>query len=71
VEQPAVGGQEMRTERLRLTRPMATDSPSVFAILGDPRTVEHDPSDRFEDVGEAPRNQVDGCWAARTAARVS
>ena len=26
----------------------------MFAILGDPRTVEHNPSDRLEDRGEAP-----------------
>lgn len=43
----------MRTERLRLTRPVATDSAGVFAILGDPRTVEHNPSDRLADLGEA------------------
>jgi RimJ/RimL family protein N-acetyltransferase len=52
-DHPAVGAQEMRTKRLRLTRPMATDSAGVFAILGDPRTVEHNPSDRLEDRGEA------------------
>ena len=50
----AVGAQEMRTKRLRLTQPVATDSAGVFAILGDPRTVEHNPSDRLEDRGEAP-----------------
>jgi RimJ/RimL family protein N-acetyltransferase len=43
----------MRTERLRLTRPSATDSTGVFAILGDPRTVEHNPCDRLQDLGEA------------------
>jgi RimJ/RimL family protein N-acetyltransferase len=43
----------MRTERLRLTRPTATDSAGVLAILGDPRTVEHNPSDLLEDLGEA------------------
>ena len=43
----------MRTERLRLTRPLATDSAGVFAILGNPRTVEHNPSDRLEDRVEA------------------
>lgn len=45
--------QELRTKRLRLTRPVATDSSGVFAILGDPRTVEHNPSDRLEDHGQA------------------
>ncbi len=32
---------------------MATDSAGVFAILADPRTVEHNPSDRLEDLGGA------------------
>src|SRR6476619_7044842 len=36
----------MRTERLLLARPLATDAAGVFAILGDPRTVEHNPSER-------------------------
>ena len=48
-----MGAQEMRTKRLRLTRPTATDSAGVFAILGDPRTVGHNPSDGLEDGGEA------------------
>lgn len=48
-----MGAREMRTERLRLTRPMATDWAEVFAILGDPRSVEHNPSDRLEDRSEA------------------
>ena len=48
-----MGAPELRTERLRLTRPVATDSAEVFAILGDPRTVEHNPSDRLEDAGQA------------------
>ncbi len=43
----------MRTKRLRLTQPLATDSAGVFAILADARTVEHNPSDRLEDRGEA------------------
>jgi ribosomal-protein-alanine N-acetyltransferase len=52
-DRPAVGTLEMRTKRLRLARPVPTDSAAVFAILGDPRTVEHKPSDRLEDRGEA------------------
>jgi [ribosomal protein S5]-alanine N-acetyltransferase len=36
-----------------MTRPVATDSSGVLAIVGDPRTVEHNPSDRLEDRGEA------------------
>jgi ribosomal-protein-alanine N-acetyltransferase len=43
----------MMTERLRLARPVVTDSTGVCAILGDPRTVEHNPSDRLENCGEA------------------
>ena len=31
----SVGAQGLRTERLRLTRPMATDSAGVFAIQRD------------------------------------
>lgn len=48
-----MGAQELTTERLRLARPVVTDSAGVFAILGDPRTVEHNPSDRLEDRGAA------------------
>lgn len=48
-----MGGQELRTERLRLAPPVATDAAAVFAILGDPRTVEHNPSDRLEDRAAA------------------
>ena len=44
-----MGAPEITTARLRLSRPLATDSAGVFAILGDPRTVEHNPSDRLED----------------------
>jgi ribosomal-protein-alanine N-acetyltransferase len=49
----AVGAQELRTERLRLTPPVPSDAAAVLAILGDPRTVEHNPSDRLADEGEA------------------
>lgn len=52
-EHLAVGVQDMRTERLQLARPMSTDSAKVLAILGDPRTVEHNPSDRLVDRDEA------------------
>ena len=43
----------MATERLRLAQPMSTDAAGVFAILADERTVEHNPSDRLEDQGDA------------------
>ena len=52
-DHPAVGAQELRTKRLRLTQPRATDSSGVFAVLGDPRTVEHNPSELLEDPGQA------------------
>jgi len=52
-----VGGRrrltELRTERLRLARPAPTDAAGVLAILGDPRTVEHNPSDRVDDEAAA------------------
>ena len=48
-----MGAPEMRTERLRLTRPVVADSAGVLAILGDPRTVEHNPSDRVADHEKA------------------
>ncbi|WP_167736146.1 GNAT family N-acetyltransferase [Nocardioides sp. 503] len=44
-----MGAQELRTERLRLTPPVPNDAAGVFAILGDARTVEHNPSDRLAD----------------------
>ncbi|MGN6574892.1 MAG: GNAT family N-acetyltransferase, partial [Nocardioides sp.] len=47
-----MGSDETVTERLWLARPVVTDAPGVFAILGDPRTVEHNPSDRLETSGE-------------------
>jgi ribosomal-protein-alanine N-acetyltransferase len=48
-----VPAQEIRTERLRLARPVPTDAEMVLAILGDPRTVEHNPSDRVEALDAA------------------
>ncbi|MFZ2501655.1 MAG: GNAT family N-acetyltransferase [Nocardioides sp.] len=44
---------EIRTERLLLRRPRPADAVEIFAILGDPRTVEHNPSDRVGDLQEA------------------
>lgn len=43
----------MRTARLELTRPTDSDSEGVFAILGDLRTVEHNPSERLAGRGDA------------------
>ncbi len=44
---------EHQSERVRLDRPVSADVPGVFAILGDPRTVEHNPSDLLADEAEA------------------
>lgn len=48
-----MGVEGVRTERLRLLQPAPTDSVGVFAILGDPRTVEHNPSERLADAADA------------------
>ncbi|MBT9255295.1 GNAT family N-acetyltransferase [Phycicoccus sp. KQZ13P-1] len=48
-----MGIAEPQTERVRLDRPLATDAPGVFAILGDARTVEHNPSELLNDEGGA------------------
>ncbi|MGG5258472.1 GNAT family N-acetyltransferase [Phycicoccus avicenniae] len=44
---------EQQTERVRLDRPVPTDAPGIFAILGDPRTVEHNPSELMGDEAQA------------------
>ena len=44
---------ELTTERLALTRPRASDAAGVLAVLGDPRTVAHNPSDRLAGPDEA------------------
>lgn len=43
----------LETERLRLDRPARADAAGVFAILGDSRTVEHNPSDLLREESEA------------------
>ncbi len=43
----------LETDRLRLDRPVPADAAGVFAVLGDPRTVVHNPSDLLRDEGEA------------------
>lgn len=40
------------TTRLRLDVPTLDDAAGIFAILGDARTVEHNPSDRLADLVE-------------------
>lgn len=52
-EDPTVGARDLTTERLTLSRPRLSDAAQVFAVLGDPRTVEHNPSDRLETHGES------------------
>ncbi len=47
-----MGAQELKTERLQLDRPVLADVAGVFAILGDPRTVEHNPSELLTDEVE-------------------
>jgi len=44
---------EVGTARLVLRRPRAEDATGVLAVLGDPRSVEHNPSDRVDDLDAA------------------
>lgn len=65
------------TTRLRLDVPVLTDAPGIFAILGDARTVEHNPSDRLADLAETRalvtrwierwRERTFGYWCVRQA----
>ncbi len=41
---------ELLTARLVLARPRPEDADGVLAVLSDPRTVEHNPSDRVDDL---------------------
>jgi len=43
----------LQTPRLLLIPPIIADAPSVLEILSDPRTVEHNPSDRVGDLDQA------------------
>jgi RimJ/RimL family protein N-acetyltransferase len=45
--------EQVRTERLLLRRPRADDAGSVLALLADPRTTAHNPSDGLTDLAEA------------------
>ncbi|MBM6406099.1 hypothetical protein JQN72_17845 [Phycicoccus sp. CSK15P-2] len=36
-----------------MTRPVEADSAGVFAVLGEPRTVEHNPSELLADEEDA------------------
>ena len=50
----------LRTARLRLDPPEPSDAGAVLAIAGDPRAVEHNPSDLVSDLVEA--EELVGCW---------
>ena len=43
----------LRTARLRLDPPQARDAAQILEIAGDPRTVEHNPSDLLSGLPEA------------------
>ncbi|WP_147916379.1 GNAT family N-acetyltransferase [Ruania zhangjianzhongii] len=43
----------LHTDRLRLDPPERGDAAAVLAIAGDPRAVEHNPSDLISDLAEA------------------
>lgn len=47
------GPATVQTQRLRLDPPVPGDAAAVLAIAGDPRTVEHNPSDLVADRSEA------------------
>lgn len=49
----ANGRATLHTDRLRLEPPVSSDAAAVLAIAGDPRTVEHNPSDLVADLTEA------------------
>jgi [ribosomal protein S5]-alanine N-acetyltransferase len=44
---------ELGTARLVLRRPRLEDATGVLAVLSDPRAVEHNPSDRVDDLDMA------------------
>lgn len=50
----------LRTDRLRLDLPQPSDAAAVLAIAGDPRAVEHNPSDLVSDLAEA--EELVGRW---------
>jgi [ribosomal protein S5]-alanine N-acetyltransferase len=68
----------LQTPRLLLTPPTMADAPHVLGILSDPRTVEHNPSDRVDGLVQAVellgrwRSQWErygfGYWCLRTSA---
>lgn len=69
----------LSTTRLQLAAPTPADAPAVLAIAGDPRAVEHNPSDLLTDLTEAQdlvgrwiRHWLDrgfGYWCVREVGR--
>src|SRR5690348_5567000 len=57
----------LHTGRLDLAVPAAVDAEAIFAILGDPATVTHNPSDLLADVAEA--HELVGRWIQHWQAR--
>ena len=45
--------EELRTERLTLRRPVATDINAIFAVHHDPRALVHNPSDAIATMADA------------------
>lgn len=56
----STGRAALHTDRLRLDPPEPSDVAAVLAIVGDPRTVEHNPSDLVSDLAEA--EELVGRW---------
>lgn len=58
--------ERVRTDRLLLRRPRMNDSPSVLALLADPRTTAHNPSDGLTELADADAllRRWDAQWAA-------
>jgi ribosomal-protein-alanine N-acetyltransferase len=45
--------ESLTTVRLRLDAPAPQDAPAILAIIGDPKAVQHNPSDLVTDLAEA------------------
>jgi len=52
--------ESLSTVRLRLATPTPADAAAILAIAGDPRAVEHNPSDFVADLDEA--QELVGRW---------
>jgi RimJ/RimL family protein N-acetyltransferase len=58
--------ERVRSDRLLLRRPSAADAAFVLALLVDPRTTVHNPSDGLSELGHAQTllQRWDAQWAA-------